>query len=375
VREKGSWSDATYKSRATETKLRGSSTFVGEERARQGKALDPLVDPSKYEVVRESNNLLVPDGDEFILQFGIAMPVESDLDTTGSMRGNVDIAFGVLPKVQNLLIQGSNAVLKRYHAQIATGIIQDRVDRYPYLRSMFEPDNEVERQMGLMVPERSGGDSIEDYQLGLFAAGYLTRASIVKYGLKGYYFIVGDERGRDQFDRRVLEQVFGSTVLEKAFGSRLPQSVPLTEEVAKQALKNWHVFFLQVNNLSSTTKWWSSLLGRERVVQLPQTDDLAEVQACIIGLTEGVLDKKSAVDFLSEVDGNRNSAERIVQAVDGIPVGLQATYPNFSKIPSAGARFKSREDIWPIGTKESKPAKVSKSEDKKNKKKDDGWKL
>ncbi|MDO8496698.1 MAG: hypothetical protein Q7S43_04605 [bacterium] len=372
MREKGSWSDATYKSIATETKLRGSSTFVGEERARQGKALDPLVDPSKYEVVRESNNLLVPDGDEFILQFGVAMPVESDLDTTGSMGRNVDVAFGVLPKVQNLLIQGPNAVLKRYHAQIATGIIQDRVDRYPYLRSMFEPDNEVERQMGLMVPERSGGDSIEDYQLGLFAAGYLTRASIVKYGLKGYYFIVGDERGRDEFDRRVVEQVFGSTVLEKAFGSRLSQSLPLTGEAAKQALKNWHVFFLQVNNLSSTTKWWTSLLGRERVVQLPQTDDLAEVQACIIGLTEGVLDKKSAVDFLSEVDGNRNSAERIVQAVDGIPVGLQATYPNFSKIPSAGARFKSREDIWPIGTKESKPAKASKSEDKK---KDDGWKL
>lgn len=379
MREKGSWSDVTYKSRATEAKVRGSSTYEGEERARQGKALDPLVDPSKYDVVRGSNNLLVPDGDEFVLQFGVAMPNETDLDTTGSMGGNVDIAFGVLPKVQNLLIQGLNAVLNRYHTQIATGIIQDRVDRYPYLRSMFEPDNEVERQMGLLVPEKGGGDDTEDYQLGLFAAAYLTKASITQYGLKGYYFVVGDEIGRDELDQRVLEQVFGPTVMEKAFGWP-PQSLPSTAEVAKRVLENWHAFYLQVGQNSGTTKWWSKLLGRNRVIQLPQTEDIAEVQACIIGLIEGVLDKKSAIDFISGVDGNRNSAKRIVEAVSDIPIGLQATYPNFNRIPPAGSRFKSREDIWPIDSKESKPAKSAKpatvKEDKKNDKEDKpGWKL
>src|SRR3989344_6916092 len=135
MRTKGGWSDATYRTRALAAKDRGTATYEGEDRARQGKALDPLVDPSKYDVVRMANNLLVPDGEEFVLKFGAAMPVETDLDTTGSMGGNVDIAFRVLPKVQNLLVQGESAVLRRYHVQIATGIIQDRVDRYPYLRS------------------------------------------------------------------------------------------------------------------------------------------------------------------------------------------------------------------------------------------------
>ncbi len=358
MREKGSWSDTTYKTKAVVAKTRGTATYEGEDRARQGKTLDPLVDPSKYDVIRLANNLLVPEGDEFVLKFGVAMPVETDLDTTGSMGGNVDIAFRVLPKVQNLLVQGPKAVLKRYHTQIATGIIQDRVDRYPYLRSQFEPDNEVERQMGLLVPERGGEDNTEDYQLGLFAAALLTSASITSYGLKGYHFIVGDEIGRDEFDVRVLEQVFGPDVLKKAFGSKTPQTLPSTAEVAKKALENWHIFYLQVGNRPRIAYWWTKLIGQKRVILLPRTEDIAEVQACVIGLTEGVLDTQSAVEFLKESGVADNEASRIVNAVAGIPIGLQATYPNFGRIPSAGSRFKTREDIWPADSKKSGPKRT-----------------
>ena len=379
MRRKGSWSEATYTSRSTEAKTRGTATYEGEDRVLQGKGLDPLIDPSKYGVIRESNNLLVPDGKEFVLQFGVALPVETDLDTTGSMGGNVDVAFGVLPKVQDLLVKGSGAILKRYHTQIATGIIQDRGDRYPYLRSMFEPDNEVERQMGLLVPERGGGDATEDYQLGLFAAAYLTKTSIMQYGLKGYYFIVGDQRGRDEFDQNVLKQVFGPTVLEKAFGSRPPQSLPSIAEAAKKVIANWHVFFLQVGELPPITRWWANILGSDRVVNLPQTEDLAEVQACIIGLTEGVLDLRSAADFLNDSKRNLDqkvASSRIVMTIGDIPIGLQTTYSNFNRIPAAGSRFKSREDIWPISVKEPKPAKSIKTGEPS--KKGDGksnWKL
>ncbi|MBI4118493.1 MAG: hypothetical protein HY455_03095 [Parcubacteria group bacterium] len=369
---------ADYTSRAAVAKKLGSVTFEGEQRAKQGKGLDSLVDPKERGVIREANNLLVPvpGSDEFELKFGVAIPVETDVDTTGSMGGNVEIAFKVQPKVQNLLIQGGNAVLRRYHAQLCTGVVQDRVDQFPYQRSMFEPDNEVERQMGLLVPERSGGDSTEDYQLGLFAAAHLTRAAITEYGLRGYYFSVGDEIGRDSFDGRVLEQVFGPSVLEKAFGKGSPQSLPSTVEVAKKLLRNWHGFFLQVGNNRYTAEWWSKVLGEERVIRLPKTEDLAEVQAVIIGLTEGVLDLQSAVDFLKEAKVTASEAKRIVEACSGIPIGLQTTLPNFDKIPMAGATFASREDIWPIGTKGSPPR--SKSKDKKpapkGKEKPD-WKL
>ncbi|KKS37064.1 MAG: hypothetical protein A3G49_00675 [Candidatus Sungbacteria bacterium RIFCSPLOWO2_12_FULL_41_11] len=379
MREKREWSEATYRSSKSEADKRGSSTFRGEERAQRGEGLDPLVDPAKYGAVREARNLLVPDGEEFVLKFGVAMPVESDLDTTGSMSGNVDIAFRVLPKVQNLLVQGTRAVLRRYHTQIATGVIQDQGDTFPYQRSQFEPDNEVERQMGILVPERGGGDAPEEYQLSLFAAAYLSQTDIRKYGLKGYYFIVGDELGRDRLDRRLLQQVFGASVFEKAFGPNPSQSLPSIAEVAKKALEDWHVFFLQVGANEDTVKWWTKLLGRERVIRLPKTEDLAEVQACVIGLTEGVISIETLSDALS---ANRASeAERIARAVAGIPVGLQATYPNFTNIPSIGARFRSRNDIWPMDA-DAKTGKLksSKKEPKApktgDKKKDDAdWKL
>lgn len=378
MREKGAWSEVTFRARETTAKTRGSVTFEGEQRARQGKGLDPLVDPSKYEVVRMSNNLLVPEGDRFVLKFGVAMPVETDVDTTGSMGENVEIAFMVQPKVQNLLIQGKNAVLRRYHTQMATGVVQDRVDQFPYQRSQFEPDNEVERQMGLLVPQKSGGDATEDYQLGLFAAAYLTKASITQYGLRGYYFSVGDERGRDEFDQRVLNQVFGPTVIEKAFGKKA-QSLPSVDECAMEVLKKWHTFFLQVDRNSSATQWWRRLLGEDRIIRLPQTEDLAEVQACIIGLTEGVLDRQSAVDFLGESKVSSAEAKKIVEACAGIPIGLQKTLPNFDKIPAAGAIFASREDIWPVGAKGAVPKKSDKTpagkpDEGKGKKKKD-WKL
>ena len=357
MREKGAWSEATYTSRAKEATTRGSATYEGEQRARQGKGLDPLVDPKKFDVIRVSNNLMVPEGDGFSLKFGVAMPVETDIDTTGSMGGNVEIAFRVQPKVQNLLIQGKSAVLKRYHAQIATGVVQDRQDRFPYQRSQFEPDNEVEKQMGLLVPEKDGGDSIEDYQLGLFAAAYLSKTSITNYGLRGYYFSVGDERGRDTFDPEVLERVFGPTVMEKAFG-KTKTTLPSVKEAVAEALSKWHVFFLQVGDKSDVTSWWKGLIGKERIVRLPKTEDLAEVQACIIGLTEGVLNARSAVDFLREANVSASEAQRIVDACLGIPLGLQKTLPNFDKIPMAGAKFTNRDDIWP-GTKAGKSKKAA----------------
>ncbi|MBI4120722.1 MAG: hypothetical protein HY457_00495 [Parcubacteria group bacterium] len=381
MREKGEASRSTYESIAKRvaTEGRGRATYLGEQRVSQGKGLDPLVDPRglpKYGPVRGAGNLLIPDGDGFLLKYGVAMAVQTDIDTTGSMGNNIDIAFQVQPKVQNLLIQGDGAVLRRYNTQMCTGVIQDEVDRFPYQRSQFEPDNEVERQMGLFDPQRGGGDPAEEYQLGLFAAAYLTDASITRYGLRGYYFSVGDEIGRDQLDRDLLARVFGSDVLEKAFGSAAPQSLPTTREVAKKLLGNWHGFFLQVKTNGYVGKWWSEVLGKERVVQLPRTEDLAEVQACIIGLTEGVLNLQSAVDFLRKAGLSRGEATSIVDACAGIPVGLQTTFPNFEKIPLAGATFASREDIWPIGTKGvSSDAKSKRKKSAGAEKKKPDWKL
>lgn len=368
MRKKGEHSSRVHEELRAEAATRGSVTFRGEERAQQGRGLDPLVDPKEHGVIRFANNLLVPDGNQFILATGVAMPVKSEPDTTGSMGRNVEIAFSVIPKVQHLLVQGSRAVLGRYHVQIATGVIQDRLDRFAYQISQFEPDNEVDRQMGLLVPEKGGGDSTEDYQLGLFATAFLTKTSISRYGLKGYYFPIGDEIGRNTLPfiypkgigreyphlrewegRDLLQRVFGESVLEKAFGTTNPQSLPSTRELGTMVQERWHTYFLQVGDSAHTTRWWSEILGRERVVKLPRTEYVAEVQACIIGLTEGVIDLQNAVEFLiTEARMDQGAAHQVALAVANIHMKAQAKFPNFTKIPMAGARFASREDIWPV---------------------------
>ncbi|HEY4484464.1 MAG TPA: hypothetical protein VI978_01940 [Candidatus Paceibacterota bacterium] len=372
-REKGDWSSKTYA--ATSDTVRtvggGRATYEGERRAQEGKGLDRLVDPKSFDGGRESNNLLLPQADgKFLLQFGTAMPVKSDLDTTGSMGNNVDIAFRVLPKKLGLFVQGPNAVLKRYHVQIATGVVQDRDDQFPYQVTQFEPDNEIDRQMGLLVPNRAGGDSTEDYQLALYYTGYRTKTAISKYGLRGYNFIAGDQIGRDILGRTVTRRVLGGQV-------ELPKGFE-TVQLGKKLLENWHAFYLQVFDTDYVTSWWRQVLGQDRVVILPRTEDLAEVEAVIVGLTEGVLDLKTSVDFLTESGVGKTDAKKIVEAVAGIPLKAQANLKNFDKIPMAGAIFASRDDIWPISGSVSKAGPKtgkSKTDKKKKKESEEDWTL
>jgi hypothetical protein len=234
--------------------------------------------------------------------------------------------------------------------------------------------------MGLLYPEKNGGDPTEDYHLSMFAAAYLTDASITKYGLRGYYYMVGDADSRTRLDAALLKRVFGEDVLEVAFG-KAPSSLPTIDEMVKKLRESWHYFYLNVKASRYNRDFWAKILGADRVVDLPRTEDLAEVQAVISGLTEGVLDLQSAVDFLKKSGVSADDAKRIVAACAKIPIGLQKTFPNFDKIPMAGAKFASREDIWPIGTKGATPASKSKKDEKKDEKpapkdaKKKDWKL
>ncbi|HSI21352.1 MAG TPA: hypothetical protein VLA04_06740 [Verrucomicrobiae bacterium] len=358
MRDKGGWSSTTYETTTREIAKSGKSvTELGEQHVRTHGRLDPLVDPKTHGVKRESLSLMSPQGDgTFLLLEGVAIPVKTGLDTTGSMGDNVARAFKVLPKAQHYLVQGEGALLESYHVQIATAVIQDVEDKIPYQHSEFEPDNEVDRQMRLLSPEGGGGDAPEDYDLDIFYTAERTVTSISGYGLKGYHFIVGDEIGRGRLGEHAMQKAFGLS----------SQGVPSTEELAQKLLQGWHGFYLQVGDHLHTTEWWRRMLGSDRVVLLPSTDDLAEVQAAIIGLTEGKLDLQSALDFLTDTARvSKAKARQIVQAVAHIPLRAQAILPNHGKLPTKGSIFASRTDLWPInephGIIEEEPAHVGTS--------------
>lgn len=332
----------------------GSATHVGEERIRRGEGLDRLVDPAGNGLIRRSMARKDQRSDGFWeMMVGTPMLVETLLDTTGSMGDNVAIALKRLPHLYALLKESDRAVLGRYDLQLITAIFGDVEDRFVLNRSHAEMGDMIAQQMTMMFPERGGAaNGKEDPEYGLFAAAYLTAAETNGYGLKTYHFAISDEPIYEHYDEQTLIRVFGDTVFNKVAenGHEISRhNLPDVQKVIYDLMTRAHAFFLMVGDRRGVQDQWTRLYGVDRVVVLPSVELLPQVQAAIIGLTEGVLDLQSLVDYLTQNEVAVDDAKRIARSVAGIPIGAQAALPGFDDIPMVGALFKEKTDLWPIG--------------------------
>lgn len=342
-----------------------STTERAEQKARETGKLDPLVDPAGFNVIRRSLLRFEQcDNKLWQLTVGTSVPIETRLDTTGSMGGNVDIAMRVLPDAFELFAK----VLPGCDIHVATGIFGDVSDNFVLCRPQFEMLAEkVVKQLTLMVPERDGGDEDEDPHYGLFGAAYLVDAYINRIGLKGYDFTISDASAHDYYSAVQLVRVFGEEVFDKvaANGHEIKRSnLPSIKEVVEHLLKRAHAFFLQVGENPHTKQFWSEIFGANRVVVLPRTEVAPHVQAAIIGLTEGTLSLRDVEKFLTGAGLSSTDAEKVVRSVVNIPIGAQAALPNYNKRPKKGDLFKEKTDLWPISADEAK--KVSTTKGKKS---------
>jgi len=331
----------------------GPATKRAEQSARETGKLNPLVDPAGYGVIRRSlPRFEKQDSGLWLLTVGTPMPIEARVDTTGSMGGNVDVAIRVLPRSYELC----SGVLPGYDLQIAIGIFGDVTDRFVLCRPQFEMTAEkIVEQLTLMVPERAGGDVPEDPQYGLFGAAYLTSAYINQIGLKRYDFTISDSPAHNLLDKRELTRIYGDEVFAKAAENGYninPNDLPAIDDVVHDLLITAHTFFLQVGSHEETTRFWTNMFGSERVVVLPSTELLPQVEAVIIGLTEGTLELVQVEEFLRENNVGRVDAESIARSVVNIPIGAQAALPNFIKRPRKGDFFREKTDLWPLGEDE-----------------------
>lgn len=332
----------------------GPATKVAEQKAKATGKLNPLVDPAGYGVIRPSRPRFEEVGGRFVMTVGTPIPIETRLDTTGSMGGNVDIAIGVLPDSYELC----SKVLPGYDLQLATGIFGDVADDFVLCRPQFEMTAaKIVEQLTLMVPERDGGDGPEDPHYGLFGAAYLLDAYIRKIGLKGYDFTVSDATCHPRLDERELRRIFGPEVFDKVAenGFQMKKNdLPSLQEMVRDLLKISHAFFLQVGDASHVTKFWAEIFGADRVVVLPEVKLLPQVQATIVGLTEGTLSLTDVKPFLEKNGVSQGNATKIGRSVANIPIGAQAALPNFSKRPQKGDVFATKTDTWPLDAAEVK---------------------
>lgn len=327
----------------------GPATARAEQTAKATGRLNPLVDPMGYGVIRPSRPRFEQlDNGFWQMTVGTPVPVETRLDTTGSMGHNVDVAIEVLPDAYELCSQ----MLPGCDLQVATGIFGDVSDQFVLCRPQFEMMAEkIVEQLTLMVPERAGGDAPEDPHYGLFGAAYLTNFYINKIGLKSYDFTVSDAPARDMLDASQIRRIFGGEVFQLAANNGFqmnPLDLPSTKEMVQDLLNRSNAFFLQVGDSSSTYRFWTEVFGKERVITLPDTKFVPQVQAVIIGLTEGVIRLIDVISFLENNNIDAVNAKKILNSVANIPIGVQAALPNYGKRPKKGDIFREKTDLWPI---------------------------
>ncbi|MBI3889200.1 hypothetical protein HY312_01300 [Candidatus Saccharibacteria bacterium] len=333
---------------------RGRATGKAEELARNTGKLDPLVDPAAYGVIRRSLVRFSQRSDGlYVVTAGLPVSIEQRLDTTGSMGRNVENVLKVLPDTYDLVAK----MLPGADPHMAIGIFADCVDRFVLCRPQFEMTaDKIVHQLTLMVPEGGGGgNGGEDPQYGLFGAAYLTAAYINRIGLKGYDFTITDEPARAYLDESQLKRVFGEDVFDKVSenGHEISKNELLsTKQVIDDLLKRAHAFVLIVGDSANTARFWPSVIDESRIIQLPDVELLPQVQAAIIGLTEGTLTLQSLEEFLLASETGRSNTDAIVRSVSNIPIGAQTVLENFGKGPKVGDVFREKTDLWPMDPSE-----------------------
>lgn len=339
----------------------GGATRAAERQHQSGGGLNPLVDPKTKNGLRRSLPRLAQVANGWRLNVGLPMPVKTRFDGTNSMQDNVDIALRVLPDLYDMLTGGQLPALGRYDVQIANAVFNDRKENPVITRSEFEMAIKIAEQLRMLVPVRFGEDDPEDPHYDIFADAFLTHDALSRrWGLLGYDFTVSDAPARDRLELSLVTGIFGDEVFDRIAenGHQIDRhNLPTTEEIVQNhLLKRAHAFFLQVRRDPETSEFWRKVYGRDRVVVLPSTELLPQVQSAIIGLTEGVIDLQSLSGYLTENCGLDDADARdVMRAVSGIPVGKQTLLPNFRDIPKAGDIFRSKEDSWPIGHPKAEP--------------------
>ncbi len=235
-------------------------------------------------------------------------------------------------------------------------------------------DMATERWMVLMIASSLEHNGVLDrvkYGLGRMK-GYAD-AYINRIGLKRYHFCVSDAPSHDRFDISTLERVFGERVLDyvreniQAHGSTRSFTVATIydleiAEVVADLSEHAFCFFLQIENDDDVTGFWSRIYGRARVIKIPDTECSPQVQAAIVGLTEGVISIAQVKDWLIRHGINASLAQNLSDQLSQINLGaqaiLRAQMPH--PLPKAGDIYKTKAELWPMSAEEisedSKPS-------------------
>lgn len=230
------------------------------------------------------------------------------------MAGVPKLLLEKLPKVYGLL------QMKGYveHPQIMFAAIGDGFsDRVPLQVGQWESDNRADEDLTEVFLEGGGGGTRqESYELfGYFMARHTATDAWEKRKKKGYIFITGDEKAYDNVNSAQVFDKIGDEI------------EPITAKAIFAELKErFNVFYLFPQgtsyfgspNETEHADHWRNLLGPQNVVMVPDTDNIAEIIASIVGVSEDAVDIDDLADDLKAVGASDADIENVGTALASI---------------------------------------------------------
>jgi hypothetical protein len=288
----------------------GTSAFTHDTDVKTGKAaravhatLDPKLvagpkSPYAGKVMRESRD---SDAHPNSVAIGVLF------DVTGSVGNGPRTFIKKLGPLMSLIVK------KGYLAdpQLLYGAIGDETsDDVPLQIGQFEAGNEQEESLSkIFIEGNGGGQHYESYELAMYFMSRHTSADCwEKRGKKGYLFIVGDELPREKIDRKAVERLIGDKLDENLS----------TAEVLEELREHYEVYWIFPNCSSYYTMTLTSepliqMFG-QNFIRLENIEEIAEVVAATIGISEG-FNPKDIVDDLIDAGLSKAGAKRATTAL------------------------------------------------------------
>lgn len=340
TKDVATFSSTTFK--ATVEKMKEKREAVhdkGEEVYRRTGRMDPLVSVQGCAVRKSKFAYRRNDDNTFTLVNGYKRPYMFSTDGTGSFGAYIEAAFHAAPKIYTTLESNARG---NHQMDFSFSVFQDRDDRHDVIQvPEFESDNRFAEHMRLLVPDKSGGDSPEDYDLGIWYAANMVEADVFRYGGKGFFVLLLDAPGRGRVESHLVKTRIGCDM----------QTVS-TSEVWKQLQTKFHSFVV-VFSTSGVTDWWRSHLGKSSVITAPSHDVFAEVQSGLVyAIDDPQPTEEGLYDFLRAGQGStitRGESRRIWNAYKEANVPFGANAKMKVELPKPGDIFANMHDKWPIG--------------------------
>jgi hypothetical protein len=288
-----SWSNDVYTDRQNVRAQNNIPTFQHDDDVRTGKAqiaLHPALDPTTMKKgVREARDSM---------EHPNSVPVICALDQTGSMANVPRIVQANLGKLMStILTKGYLADPQVLFAAVGdahTGHSAANREQAPLQVGQFESGLEMEDDLTRIYLEgNGGGQNKESYDLALyFAVHHTVTDAWEKRQRKGYLYIIGDEQTYPTLDAGTIHRIFG--------GERPSRDFPI-KELVEAAQERYHVFFLIPSGASNSARadlhdHWVGLLGAGYVIHLDDPNQVCDVVALTIGLTEGTASPSAATE-------------------------------------------------------------------------------